>query len=356
MTPRPRTRHAASGANRPPVNRRKKRPQHLLDVNIRVDRAKSQRNQRVVLFLCKVLLVLGVITGAAYGLREGLNRMFFKNPTYTLNHIDVDIDGTLNRDQVLQSVSLHTGVNIFSVKLPPTRQALLDIPQVEEAEVQRLLPDTLKISVRERQPVARLIANREQIDILTPTQTLMLDATGIVLKSRANLPEYLRLPVITGYPTDGLRLGKPVEAPEVMTALSLLKKTGEALPGRFDIQTIDLSKGWCLEVADRGRSTIRFSFDDLDAQVRRLGLLLDYCDKNHQQLATVNLTIQRNVPVTFAQTDAPAEAAEGTMGDASATESDINSKPTTTTGETSQPVRKALPVTPKKKGTKNGKG
>ncbi|HEY5751640.1 MAG TPA: FtsQ-type POTRA domain-containing protein [Chthoniobacterales bacterium] len=346
MTPSPRTRAGAS--TRRPANRRKKRPQHLLDVNIRVHRAKSQRNQRIILFVCKVLLVLGILVGVAYGIREGLNRLFFANPTYTLNHIDVDIDGTLNRDQVLQSVALRTGVNIFSVKLPVARQALLDIPQVEDAEIQRLLPDTLKITIRERQPVARLIADRAQIDTLTPAQTLMLDASGIVLKSRANLPEYTRLPVITGYPTDGLRLGKPVEAAEVMSALTLLKKTGEELPGRYDIQTIDLSKGWCMDVADRSRSAIRFSFEDLDSQVRRLGLLLDYCDKNHQQIATVNLTIKRNVPVTFVQSEAIA-----TDG-ASASKSEF-SKPTELTGENSLPVRKALPAN-KKKGSKNGKG
>lgn len=344
MAPRPRPRTGA--ANRRPINRRKKRPQHLLDVNIRVHRAKSQRNQKIVLFLCKILLVLGVLVGVAYGAREGLNRMFFANPTYTVNHIDVDIEGTLNRDQVLQSAGLRTGVNVFSVKLPIARQALLDIPQVEEAEIQRLLPDTLKITIRERQPVARLVADRVQIDTLAPVQTLMLDANGIVLKSRANLPEYTRLPVITGYPTDGLRLGKPVEAPEVMSALSLLKKTGEELPGRYDIQVIDLSKGWCMEVTDHSRSAIRLSFDDIDMQIRRLGMLLDYCDKNHQQVATVNLTIKRNVPVTFVKNDAI--ATDGVT----ASESD-SSKPTKL--ENSQPVRKALPITKKKeKGSKNG--
>lgn len=348
MTPRPRQRSVASAVNRRPINRRKKRPQHLLDVNIRVDRAKSQRNQRIMLFLCKVLLVLGVLVGVAYGVREGLNRLFFVNPTYTLNHIDVEIDGTLNRDQVLQSAGLHTGVNIFSVKLPAARQALLDIPQVEEAEIQRLLPDTLKIAIRERLPVARLIADRSQLDTLTPAQTLMLDASGVVLKSRVNLPEYTRLPVITGYPTDGFRLGKPAEAPEIMSALNLLKKTGEALAGRYDIQSIDLSKGWCMEVTDHSRSAIRFSFEDLDTQIRRLGLLLDYCDKNHQQIATVNLTIKRNVPVTFVQNDVTAR------DDLGASESD-SSKPTELTGEKSLPVRKALPAT-KKKGSKNGKG
>ena len=43
-----------------------------------------------------------------------------------------------------------------------------------------------------------------------------------------------------------------------------------------------------------------FGFNDLEAQLRRLEQFLVYCDDSKQELGTVNLLVQRNIPVTFA--------------------------------------------------------
>src|SRR5947208_12853162 len=42
-----------------------------------------------------------------------------------------------------------------------------------------------------------------------------------------------------------------------------------------------------------------FALNDLEDQLRRLQVFLDYCDKTKQELETVNLVPQRNIPVTF---------------------------------------------------------
>jgi hypothetical protein len=42
-----------------------------------------------------------------------------------------------------------------------------------------------------------------------------------------------------------------------------------------------------------------FALNDLEDQLRRLQLFLDYCDKTRQELETLNLVAQRNIPVTF---------------------------------------------------------
>jgi hypothetical protein len=46
---------------------------------------------------------------------------------------------------------------------------------------------------------------------------------------------------------------------------------------------------------------ITFAFDDLAAQLRRLEQFLVYSDDSKQELQTVNLLVQRNIPVTFTQ-------------------------------------------------------
>src|SRR5437868_3407117 len=70
---------------------------------------------------------------------------------------------------------------------------------------------------------------------------------------------------------------------------------------RFQIRQIDVSKGYCLLVTDKNHSQVSFGFDQLDLQLRRLEQFLVYCDNSKQELATVNLLVQRNIPVTFAK-------------------------------------------------------
>jgi hypothetical protein len=54
-------------------------------------------------------------------------------------------------------------------------------------------------------------------------------------------------------------------------------------------------------VTDKNHARVSFGFDQLDTQLRRLEQLLVYCDDSKQELATVNLLVQRNIPVTFAK-------------------------------------------------------
>jgi hypothetical protein len=68
---------------------------------------------------------------------------------------------------------------------------------------------------------------------------------------------------------------------------------------RFQIREIDISKNYCLLVTDKNRSRVMFGLNDLEGQLRRLQVFLDYCDNTKQELETLNLVAQRNIPVTF---------------------------------------------------------
>jgi hypothetical protein len=70
---------------------------------------------------------------------------------------------------------------------------------------------------------------------------------------------------------------------------------------RFQIRQIDVSKGYCLQVIDKNHTKVSFGFEQLDQQLKRLEQFLVYCDDSKQELATVNLLVQRNIPVTFAK-------------------------------------------------------
>jgi len=72
-----------------------------------------------------------------------------------------------------------------------------------------------------------------------------------------------------------------------------------SLQTRFQIREIDISKNYCLLVTDKNRSRVMFGLNDLEEELRRLQVFLDYCDNTKQELETLNLVAQRNIPVTF---------------------------------------------------------
>ena len=121
------------------------------------------------------------------------------------------------------------------------------------------------------------------------------------MKEKKLLPEYLGLPVILGCSSESLEVGKVVESPEAWKALELLRLSSRSfLQMRFQIREINVSESYRLLVTDKNHSRVTFAYNDLETQLRRLEQFLVYCDDSKQELATLNLLVQRNIPVTFA--------------------------------------------------------
>jgi hypothetical protein len=122
------------------------------------------------------------------------------------------------------------------------------------------------------------------------------------MREKKLLPEYLGLPVITGCANESLEPGKVVESFEAKAALELLRlSTRSFMQTRFQIREIDLSKGYGLFVTDKNHTRVAFGFDNLDASLQRLEQFLIWADDSKRELETVNLLVQRNIPVTFAR-------------------------------------------------------
>jgi cell division septal protein FtsQ len=281
-------------------NTRQRRQQHLLDVRVRSHKATQHRNRRILVALSKIVLVLALAAGVVLGVRYGAKHFFFENPDYQLSQIEMQTDGTLQREQVLKTADLHEGVNIFGVNLAHVRDQLQQLPQVDEVQVIRKLPGEIDIKIVERKPIAWITSDKTISDPFASDVAFLVDARGVLMKEKKLLPEYLGLPLITGCTSESLEPGKIVESFEAKAALELLRlSTASFMQTRFQIREIDVSKGYCLVVSDKNHTRVTFGFDNLDAQLQRLEQFLVYADDSKRDLATVNLLVQRNIPVTF---------------------------------------------------------
>ncbi len=281
---------------------RQRKQQHLLDVKVRARRASHYRNRRILLVLSKIALAVALCFGAYYGVRAGLTRFFFDNPDYRLSTIAVQTDGTLQRDQILKEAALAEGLNIFSVNLAQVHDRLQQLPQVDEVQVERKMPNEIDIKITERKPIAWITSEKAVADPFASDAAFLVDARGILMKEKKLLPEYLALPLITGCSSEGLVPGKTVDSFEAKAALELLRLTTTSfMQTRFQISEVNVSKGYCLLVTDKNHTRVMFSFEDLDLQMQRLEQFLVYSDDTQRPIETVNLLVARNIPVTFAQ-------------------------------------------------------
>src|SRR5438067_6836664 len=286
--------------NRRLSNVRQRRQQHLLDVKVRSRRATQHRIRRALGVLCRVFLI-AALCGAAYaGVREGARRLLFENSDFQIKTIELQTDGTLQREQVLKAVDLHEGENIFNVNLARVHDRIQQLPQTDEVQVVRKLPGEIDIRIVERKPIAWITSDKQIADPFASDVAFLVDARGVLMKEKKLLPEYLGLPLITGCTSESLEPGKIVESFEAKSALELLRlSTASFMQTRFQIREIDVSKGYCLVVSDKNHTRVTFGFDNLDAQLQRLEQFLVYADDSKRDLATVNLLVQRNIPVTF---------------------------------------------------------
>jgi cell division protein FtsQ len=311
---------------------RQRRQQHLLDVKVRARRASARRLQKGFFVLALLLIVLSLIGAGLFGAQRLLNALFFTNPDYAVHSVEVTTDGELAREVVLRTAKMDEGSNIFSINLSAVEDRLRALPQVEEVNVQRLLPDKLMVVIQERRPIAWIASTDANKSGFNYDSAYLVDRRGIILKPKGSAPEYMMLPIIIGVDLSNVTVGQPIDRDPVKAALELIRDCPEVLPSRFQIATIDVSKEYSLVVTDKQRSVVTFGTEDLVGQLRRLAMLLSYCERASKDLQSANLMAERNIPVVFNEPAVPSGSPEPA--------------PQPTPSPQPQPtVRRALPVT-----------
>ncbi len=268
---------------------------------MRRDIARMQRLRAVFFFTFRLLLIVGLVTGAYLGGKECLRRFLWENPDYFLAELRLNTDGALTHEQVRTTAGIEIGRNIFTVDLAAAREALDKLPQVERVTLQRVLPNRIDVNITERQPIAWVA---EKVDDEHPSvseNSFLVDSRGVAMRIKAKLPEYLSLPVIAGVSSENVVLGQRVRSYEMLAALDLIRLNKDNT--RFHPRLLDISKGYCVIVSDQLHRKFIFRLDGIDRQVARLMRLLDFSEKDGRQIQQVNLFVERNTPVLFAKTE-----------------------------------------------------
>jgi cell division protein FtsQ len=223
-------------------------------------------------------------------------RYFLYSPSVMMRSADqIETVGNrfVPRDAVTEKFSADMDRTILRVPLAERRRALEALPWIEQADVQRVLPNHIRVEITERTPVAFL---------RTASDLSLIDVFGVILERP--LESEFRFPVVSG-----ISEAMPREMREQRMRLfaEFMKEIEQSQPGSEDrVSETDLSDAsdvratlTGLGAAPGSASPVLVHFGDSDF-VNRYRLLTDNIDQwraNTGQVDSVDLRFAHQVVV-----------------------------------------------------------
>ena len=204
----------------------------------------------------------------------------------------------LPRDWVLECLDLSDReLDLLGLDIGQLKTKLESHPQTLSVEIARQLPDTLFISVNEREPVAKVLAEDAQRGRLT----LLVDRYGIVYEGIGYGAKQIKsLPYL-----DGIRLRQAEGGFEPLIGMepvaNLLSQAKEVAPHLYQSwKVVSLAEYPRLIVKSGFVREVVFEKDksDFRRQISRLDYIVDYYKSHaYSKVAKVDLTMNSQVPV-----------------------------------------------------------
>ena len=184
----------------------------------------------------------------------------------------------LNQDEVLKTANLSLGTVMFQLDLEDLNQKLRKLSWVDQVFVERRLPSSVLISIRERKPVA----------LLDNGSLYGVDKDGRILNpSEALLNQ--DLPLISGVAFSADSVGTTQTAQVLKPALDffnfMAKKDGVLAR---DVSEVNLSESESLKVTFINGTEVTFNTAVSDTDLKRMALVLGDLNEKGKKASTMD--------------------------------------------------------------------
>jgi cell division protein FtsQ len=208
------------------------------------------------------------------------------------DQIDLLGNHIVSRESVLQLFAHDRNRSVLRIPLDARRSQLEQLPWVESASVQRILPNRIRVELTERTPIAFLRNGNE---------LALIDAHGVIL----NRPESedLHFPIVTGLPDS---MPREEREKRIETYQEFLRDADLVRSGSSDrVSEIDLSNAKDLRVVMTGLAsatdsqavTIHFGNSDFTGKYRMLVENFAQWQANAGRVQSIDLQYSRQVVV-----------------------------------------------------------
>jgi cell division protein FtsQ len=198
----------------------------------------------------------------------------------------------VSREAVLQPFARDRNRSVLRIPLDARRSQLEQLPWVESASLQRILPNRIRVELTERTPVAFLRNGNE---------LALIDAHGVILDRPDG--EDLHFPIITGLSDS---MSREEREKRMQTYQEFLRDADLVRSGSSDrISEVDLSNAKDLRVVLTGLTsandsqavTIHFGYSDFTGKYRMLVENFAQWQANAGRVQSIDLQYSRQVVV-----------------------------------------------------------
>lgn len=232
-------------------------------------------------------------TGATAAIVAG--RFLLYSPKVLLlkpEQIELKGNHIVAREAVLQPFARDRNRSILRIPLDVRRSQLEELPWVESASVQRILPNRIRVDLTERTPIAFL---------RNGTELALIDAHGMIL-DRPEGPDF-HFPIVTGLPDS---VPREEREKRMQTYQEFLRDADMVRLGSSDhVSEVDLSNAKDLRVVMSGLAypndgqavTIHFGNSDFTGKYRMLVDNFSQWQANAGRVQSIDLQYSRQVVV-----------------------------------------------------------
>jgi cell division protein FtsQ len=239
------------------------------------------------------VLLFGAVSLAGVAAAFAAGRFLLYSPRVLLlrpEQIELTGNHIVTREAVLQQFARDRGRSVVRIPLEARRSALEELPWVESAIVQRILPNRIRVELTERTPVAFL---------RNGTELALVDAHGVLLDRPDG--EDLQFPIVTG-----LSESMPREEREkrMLTYQEFLKDVDLVRAGSSDrISEMDLANPKDLRVVMTGIAaandsqavTVHFGQSDFTGKYRMVVENFAQWQASNGRIQSIDLQYSRQV-------------------------------------------------------------
>lgn len=256
-----------------------------------------QINMRYVGAFFGAVVALALVAGAVWWWQ---NRAFsaLAVPQTSLHSVYFESDGVFDEAWLRDKIDLPAGVALMDIDIAALRAQLLDEGQTISAEVERIFPDALKISVTEHRPMMRIVT----MDAQGKRYLYLISETGEVYNGSHYSPSTLKgLPFLDGVVLKRSGLGfEPVaQAPVLAELLKTARAGWPELYAQWRIVSCQNFKGDVtapganIIVKTNDKSDIVFTPEDFPRQLQHLQEISAYARRERlPRIEQIDLSLE----------------------------------------------------------------
>lgn len=259
------------------------RHSHRVILNVGLDRySRRQRKEiRITSNLLNrprlVVLIAIVAILIALFLKEAKSVLAY-NPQFVIQDIILENTGLIDKNILADILKIETKKGLFDISTNKIVKILQRDPDIKSAIVEKILPGTLKIRIKERVAYLRLDIGEEEY---------LIDNSGVVLLREMGNGS---VPVINGLKMKKLIPGESCMVPELENILNILQ-IGDSLGwGKFmEISKIDVHSEEYISIYAKERILVKLKMDNICDRLNKLMVVLNDVQRKGKLIKVVDL-------------------------------------------------------------------